>query len=89
MRTHLSYIIIIIFCYEGHRLCSQEIDSNLLKLGDKIYSSGKYLIDREYGLHPIRSSEDKIDTVFIAVHGYRSRGYEWVYALKKNDGIKK
>jgi len=83
MKTLISYSIIIIFGYESHRLCSQEIDSNLLKLGDKIYSSGKYLIDREYGLHPIGSSKDKIDTVFISVHGYRSRGYEWVYALKK------
>ena len=83
MKTLISYSIIIIFGYESHRLYSQKIDSNLLKLGDRIYSSGKYLIDREYGLHPIVSSKDKIDTVFIAVHGYRSRGYEWVYALKK------
>ena len=83
MKTLISYSIIIIFGYESHRLYSQKIDSNLLKLGDRIYSSGKYLIDREYGLHPIVSSKDKIDTVFIAVHGYRSRGYEWVYPLKK------
>tara|TARA_Y100000768_G_C23882319_1_gene635872 strand:- start:92 stop:820 length:729 start_codon:yes stop_codon:yes gene_type:complete len=83
MKTLISYSIIIIFGYESHRLYSQKIDSNLLQLGDRIYSSGKYLIDREYGLHPIVSSKDKIDTVFIAVHGYRSRGYEWVYALKK------
>ena len=34
-------------------------------------------------MHPITFEEDQIDTVFIAVHGYRSRGYEWVHALKK------
>ena len=83
MKTLISYTIIVIFGYQNQKLSSQEIDSNILELGQGIYSSGKYLIDREYGLHPIGLSEDKIDTVFIAVHGYQSRGYEWVYALKK------
>ena len=83
MKTLISYTIIVIFGYQNQKLSSQEIDSNILELGQGIYSSGKYLIDREYGLHPIGLSEDKIDTVFIAVHGYQSRGFEWVYALKK------
>ena len=83
MKRLISYSIIIIFSFHSQRLCSQAIDRKFLGLGEKIFSSGQYLIDREYGLHPIAFEEDQIDTVFIAVHGYRSRGYEWVYALKK------
>tara|TARA_Y100000996_G_scaffold291215_1_gene230198 strand:+ start:779 stop:1510 length:732 start_codon:yes stop_codon:yes gene_type:complete len=83
MKRLLSYIIIIFFAVQSQELYSQSININRLELGDGIFSSGKYLIDREYGLHSLDFDETQTDTIFIAVHGFRSQGYEWVYALKK------
>ena len=83
MKRLISYIIIIFFALQSQNLYSQSININRLELGDRIFSSGKYLIDRENGLHSVSFDETQTDTIFIAVHGFRSQGYEWVYALKK------
>ena len=79
----ISILILFAVGFQNEKLFSQEIDVNALQLGDKIFSSGKYLIDRKDGLYPIGASQKQIDTIFIAVHGFRSQGYEWIYALKK------
>ena len=78
-----SILILFAVGFQNEKLFSQGIDANALHLGDKIFSSGKYLIDRENGLHLIGASQKQIDTIFVAVHGFRSQGYEWIYALKK------
>ena len=83
MKRLILHIIIIFFGHESQKLYPQSINTDRLELGDRIFSSGKYLIDREYGLHLLDFDETQIDTIFIAVHGFRSQGYEWVYALKK------
>ena len=77
--------ILILFAvgFQNEKLFTQEIDANALQLGDRVFSSGKYLIDRKDGLYPIGASQKQIDTIFVAVHGFRSQGYEWIYALKK------
>lgn len=59
------------------------INFNELVLGDSIKKSGKAIIKHGYGLNKINYSEARSDTVFIAVHGYGSTGYEWIYPLKK------
>ena len=69
--------------FQNEKLFSQVIDVNALHLGDRIFSSGRYLIDHENGLHLIDAGQKQIDTIFVAVHGFRSQGYEWIYALKK------
>ncbi|MEE8437390.1 MAG: hypothetical protein V3S22_03530 [Candidatus Neomarinimicrobiota bacterium] len=53
-----------------------------LKLGKNLKSTGKSLIKMDYGLTKVISTGARIDTVLIAVHGYNSTGYEWVYPLK-------
>ena len=83
MKRLILFTTIIVFGFQIQKLYSQSINIDLLKLEDEIFSSGKYLIDREYGLHSLSSDKIHIDTVFIAVHGFKSRGYEWVYALRK------
>ncbi|MDP6339051.1 MAG: alpha/beta hydrolase [Candidatus Marinimicrobia bacterium] len=45
--------------------------------------TGRMLQESSMGLHGVEYGTAKWDTVFIAVHGYGSRGYEWVYALRK------
>ena len=69
--------------FQNEKLFSQVIDVNALHLGDRIFSSGRYLIDHENGLHLIDAGQKQNDTIFVAVHGFRSQGYEWIYALKK------
>ena len=46
---------------------------------------GQRLIDLPYGLNPMESGIDRSQEIFIAVHGGRSQGYEWVYPLKTID----
>lgn len=81
MPNRIKHIIILIivsgFAY------GQSIHFSALKLGDDIRASGQFLQEHDYGLHPIELDLAKKDTVFIAVHGYGSRGYEWVYALRQ------
>ena len=54
-----------------------------LKTGDEVMQTGRMLQESSMGLHGVEYGTAKWDTVFIAVHGYGSRGYEWVYALRK------
>ncbi len=54
-----------------------------LKMGEHVKSSGKKLQANSLGLNTVLIPEAKSDTVFVAVHGYGSRGYEWVYPLRR------
>ena len=78
-----AILILFAFTFQNEKLFSQVIDVNALHLGDRIFSSGRYLIDHENGLHLIDAGQKQNDTIFVAVHGFRSQGYEWIYALKK------
>jgi pimeloyl-ACP methyl ester carboxylesterase len=48
-------------------------------------SSGKRLIDLPEGLHLLERDVGAAKNMFIAIHGYDSGGYEWVYPLKTID----
>lgn len=52
-----------------------------LELGDAVKRSGKKLIDHSLGMHRVEYSSARTDTILIAVHGFDSRGYEWIYPL--------
>lgn len=55
-----------------------------LPAGESVKQSGKKLINQPYGFTQIIGDSAKIDdTLIIAVHGYESRGYEWVTALNR------
>jgi predicted alpha/beta hydrolase family esterase len=70
---------------------SPQIYTHTIKLNeislDLVKEAGKVLIERPYGLHPIQlqSQEMNKDTkkqeIIIFVHGYESRGYEWIYPI--------
>jgi pimeloyl-ACP methyl ester carboxylesterase len=51
--------------------------------GDSVFVSGKKLISHPSGLNLVQFQNLRMDTVFIAVHGYGSRGYEWIHPLRK------
>ena len=50
-----------------------------------VFDSGEKLMQLEYGLHALEEELSNDDSLIIAIHGSRSRGYEWVYPLKSLD----
>ena len=46
---------------------------------------GQRLIDLPQGLNPLEQSSEEAQEIFIAVHGGRSEGYEWIYPIKTID----
>jgi len=53
-----------------------------LKVGDKVKASGKWLMSVPNGLTRLDAPPNLSRHAVVAVHGYGSRGYEWVDALK-------
>ena len=52
--------------------------------GDNVKESGNKLVDQPYGFTKVIADSFKNDdTLIIAVHGYKSEGYEWVTSLKE------
>ena len=62
----------------------QSILLSEIPIGDGVKDSGSKLMEKDHGFVEIISGKyPESDTVYIAVHGYGSRGYEWVHALRK------
>lgn len=86
MKKFLLFIIIILVS-----ACASNVsDKNTffltsdLPAGEHVKESGKKLINQPYGFTKIIAESAKInDTLIIAVHGYDSRGYEWITALNQ------
>ena len=52
---------------------------------NEVFESGERLMQLEYGLHALEEKLNNEDSLIIAVHGSRSRGYEWIYPMKTLD----
>ena len=52
---------------------------------NEVFESGERLMQLDYGLHALEEKLNNENSIIIAVHGSRSRGYEWVYPLKTLD----
>ena len=52
---------------------------------NEVFESGQRLMQLEYGLHALEEKLNNEDSLIIAVHGSRSRGYEWIYPMKTLD----
>ena len=52
---------------------------------NEVFESGERLMKLDYGLHALEQKLNNENSLIIAVHGSRSRGYEWVYPLKTLD----
>ena len=80
----------LIICLVVLAGCREKSESGIpfsdLKLGDEVTNTGLMLQDMSFGLHDVIIENSQLDTVLIAVHGYGSRGYEWVYPLRKMAG---
>ncbi len=61
---------------------SDTLDLSALRLGTEIGSTGELLMSLPQGFIRLERSDHDHDSVLVvAVHGYESRGYEWVAAL--------
>lgn len=58
---------------------------SMLDYENEVFDSGEKLMQLEYGLHALEKELSNEDSLIIAIHGSRSRGYEWVYPLKSLD----
>ena len=83
MNRLCKYLIIIHILLAGcEQKATSEIAFSELNMDDA-KATGKMIQEKSMGLHRVQAGQSKPDTVFIAVHGYGSEGYEWVYALRK------
>lgn len=83
---------IFIFCLFSAS-CSNSPEPNI-QLVDfandvSVQKLGQRLIDLPRGLNSLESGLLDAEEIFIAVHGSRSQGYEWVYPLKTINTKKK
>ncbi|MFQ6613021.1 MAG: esterase/lipase family protein [Fidelibacterota bacterium] len=81
-KNHLFLILIIQWIGSCLGQSLPAIPFSDLVEGDSVFISGGKLIASPSGLNLIQFPDSRSDTVFIAVHGYGSRGYEWVHPLK-------
>lgn len=86
MKKFLLFIIITLLT----SCSSNPADNNKFLLiadlpaGEQIKKSGKKLINQPYGFTKIIAESAKIkDALIIAVHGYDSRGYEWITSINQ------
>ena len=53
-----------------------------LDAGSGVKESGERLIALPHGLHALEPDSESAALVSVAVHGWASRGYEWVYPMQ-------
>ena len=84
MRKFLLFVAIIFISSCNTNLSEKTtfLQTSDLPTGDKVKESGKKLINQPFGFtHVIADSAKNDSTLMIAVHGYESKGYEWVASL--------
>ncbi len=84
MKNFLLFIIIVLVSSCSTNLSNKDnfIFTSDLPADEFVKESGKVLINQQYGFTEIIADSAKInDTLIIAVHGYDSRGYEWITSI--------
>lgn len=51
------------------------------KTNDQVVRTGKPFRQIPYGLHSLEEDQEANPTVLIGIHGFKARGFEWVYPL--------
>ena len=88
-KTLLLFLLVIFTCICCNKKSEYGIPYSLLITGDEGKKSGELLQGLPLGLNEIIYDSSTIDTVIISVHGYDSRGYEWVYPVRSMAESKK
>ena len=75
----LSSVLLMSWSCRGREVIRGDRPLSLADLHpDEARSSGSRLIALPFGMHRLNTSQ-KTDPLIVLVHGYASRGYEWVY----------
>ena len=56
-----------------------------LDSGPGVKASGLRLMNLNPGLHPLERTTAHVNKLLIGVHGFGSKGYEWIYPLQTLD----
>jgi len=79
-----SLIITILLLLSCDQDNAYTLSINDIPSGEEIKQSGKKLISKPFGLiHIINDETENDSTLIIAVHGYKSEGYEWLHFLNQ------
>lgn len=83
---HLFYSLAIILLLSSCSNASQtRIQLEDFTDDTSVKALGQRLIDLPFGLNALEASSEQVQEIFIAVHGGRSEGYEWIYPIKTID----
>lgn len=80
----LLITIVLLFTCSSNQDKAYTLSINEIPSGIEIKQSGKRLINKPFGLIQLINDQINNDsTLIIAVHGYKSEGYEWVHFLNQ------
>jgi len=83
-KVPLLIIILLLFSCSGKNDNAYTLSINDIPSDSDVKQSGKKLIGRPFGLIKIINDQsDNDSTLIIAVHGYKSEGYEWIHFLNQ------
>ena len=82
----LSLFFLAISCSDDRSINKHnEVNIDILKSTNDVFEAGLKLMAMPNGLHELELNDNNQDTLVVSVHGYSSRGYEWVYPLQVID----
>jgi len=84
MRKFLLFVVLILISSCNSNLSDKNsfLLTSDLPAGEFVKESGKKLINQPFGFTKIIADSTQFnDKIIIAVHGYKSEGYEWVSSL--------
>ena len=78
--------VLICACLAGFSCASDDYPwLTDLDSGPGVKASGLRLMDLSPGLHPLEQNTAHVKKLLIGVHGFGSKGYEWIYPLQTLD----
>ena len=80
----LLITVLLLLACSSNQDDAYTLNLNDIPSGEEINQSGNKLIGKPFGLiHIINDKTNNDSTLIIAVHGYKSEGYEWVHFLNR------
>ena len=85
MKSKKIFVLVVVLSFSFNLYSEEYPWLSELDYQNEVFESGERLMQLDYGLHALEEKLNNENSLIIAVHGSRSRGYEWVYPLKTLD----
>ncbi len=85
MKSKKIFVLAVVLSFSFNLYSKEYPWLSELDYQNEVFESGERLMQLDYGLHALEEKLNNENSLIIAVHGSRSRGYEWVYPLKTLD----